>query len=169
MSNQSEYSKNWRKKNADHLRAYNKKYNEEHREQRKEYMRKWREKNRERVKSYKKQYEQEHVIETRLYRKTYSRKYYYNNLDKSREASRKWEKNNLKKLKSMYGYAHQFVRTALKNGILEKQCCEVCGNEEAEAHHDNYNEPLNVRWLCKECHDEWHRNNKPIYFEKGEM
>jgi hypothetical protein len=24
------------------------------------------------------------------------------------------------------------------------------------AHHDNYHEPLNVRWLCTRCHKQWH-------------
>lgn len=54
---------------------------------------------------------------------------------------------------------------AVKKGILVMQPCEICGafgKDIIEAHHDNYNEPLQVRWLCQEHHREWHKNNKPI-------
>jgi hypothetical protein len=40
--------------------------------------------------------------------------------------------------------------------VLEKKPCEVCGEERAEAHHDDYSKPLDVRWLCKKHHAEHH-------------
>lgn len=134
-----------------------------------EYMREWRKKNREHIKAYKKKYEEAHLLETRAYRREYSRKYYYDNLDKSREQARNWERANLKHLKNIYGYAHQIFQKAIDTGEIQKQPCEVCGKEETEAHHDDYNKPLEVRWLCKDCHKEWHRNNKPSYYKKGEI
>lgn len=51
--------------------------------------------------------------------------------------------------------AHTAVRDALRRGILTKQPCEVCG-ERAVAHHDDYSQPLNVRWLCTLHHRQWH-------------
>tara|TARA_Y100001938_G_scaffold130564_1_gene186665 strand:+ start:674 stop:1096 length:423 start_codon:yes stop_codon:yes gene_type:complete len=46
-------------------------------------------------------------------------------------------------------------------GVIKKKPCEVCGTEErVEAHHPNYNEPLNVMWLCASHHKEWHRENE---------
>ena len=41
--------------------------------------------------------------------------------------------------------------------------CEQCGgNRMVEAHHDDYNRPFEVRWLCRGCHREWHKTHKPI-------
>jgi hypothetical protein len=61
--------------------------------------------------------------------------------------------------------AHTIVGNAIRNGKLFKShSCSECGStEKIEGHHDNYLEPLNVRWLCESCHKEWHRHNKPIY------
>ena len=42
---------------------------------------------------------------------------------------------------------------------IEKQFCEICGNPKAEAHHDDYDKPLNVRWLCFVCHRKWHKEH----------
>lgn len=47
--------------------------------------------------------------------------------------------------------AHLEVQRALGAGVLRKQPCEVCGEGAVDAHHDRYDEPLNVRWLCR-CH-----------------
>jgi hypothetical protein len=38
-----------------------------------------------------------------------------------------------------------------------KSPCEVCGNQKAEAHHDDYSKLLEVRWLCDEHHKQHHR------------
>jgi hypothetical protein len=43
-----------------------------------------------------------------------------------------------------------------KRGVLVPRPCEVCGAK-AEMHHPDYNMPLNVEWLCHECHTELHR------------
>jgi len=48
--------------------------------------------------------------------------------------------------------ANALVRKALKNGTLEKQRCTVCGSPKTVAHHDDYNQPLNVIWLCHSHH-----------------
>lgn len=49
--------------------------------------------------------------------------------------------------------AREKVRRAILKGELIPQACEVCGKlESIEAHHFNYNEPLEVQWLCKAHH-----------------
>ena len=55
------------------------------------------------------------------------------------------------------------VRLAKLRGDLVPKPCEVCGTTEGiHAHHDDYTQPLEVRWLCKPHHDEWHKTNTPI-------
>lgn len=59
--------------------------------------------------------------------------------------------------------ANNIIYRSIKNGKLEKQPCSVCGYKEAQAHHSDYNKPLEIIWLCRNHHWEWHKNNKPIY------
>lgn len=57
--------------------------------------------------------------------------------------------------------AKNAVNNAIRDGRLTRQPCEVCGAEKAQAHHDDYSKPLDVRWLCTTHHAEWHRHNTP--------
>ena len=41
-----------------------------------------------------------------------------------------------------------------ENALLE---FAVCGNPVSEAHHRDYEKPLEVVWLCPEHHRIWHR------------
>jgi hypothetical protein len=52
--------------------------------------------------------------------------------------------------------------SALRKGILKYAPCEVCGIDDSsvQAHHDDYNKPLEVRWLCSWHHAEHHKNEK---------
>lgn len=66
-------------------------------------------------------------------------------------ASRKWESENTDKRR-----AATMVGNAIRDGRLERQPCEVCGASKVDAHHDDYTQPLHVRWLCRQHHAEWH-------------
>lgn len=71
---------------------------------------------------------------------------------------------------SMRGRAGAIVGKAIRKGILVPQPCEVCGSFQkrkggrcgVDGHHDDYNKPLEVRWLCKRHHFAWHQKNKPV-------
>ena len=84
----------------------------------------------------------------------------YANSEKGRESAKRcgdrYYKNpkNRKKVN-----AKESVRRAVKSGKITKSNCEICGCEKALAHHDDYNKPLDVRWLCTIHHNEWHGIN----------
>lgn len=69
-----------------------------------------------------------------------------------------WRLKNPKKAK-----AHGVVRRAIKNKKLTSRPCEICGAIKTHAHHDNYNYPLMVRWLCPAHHKQWHMFNEAIF------
>ena len=54
--------------------------------------------------------------------------------------------------------ASQVVGWAKICGELIPEPCE-CGSKDVQGHHDNYKRKywLQVRWLCKACHDAWHK------------
>ena len=58
--------------------------------------------------------------------------------------------------------AHGILSYAVKKGEIIKQPCSICGNIKAEAHHPDYNKPLDVIWLCSSHHKRLHAelNNK---------
>ena len=64
--------------------------------------------------------------------------------------------------------ARSITYNAIRRGELVRASkCENCGkNQNIEAHHDDYNKPMSIRWLCKNCHGEWHRYNTPVYPKK---
>lgn len=69
-------------------------------------------------------------------------------------AKKKWLDNN-----SIKRGVHVITGNAIRDGKLIKQPCEVCGCKEVHAHHDDYAKPLEVRWLCNSCHNDWHKEN----------
>ena len=66
--------------------------------------------------------------------------------------------------------AHNLVETAIQQGVIVPAACEVCGESgtmrdgrrNVQAHHDDYNKPLSVKWLCQKHHHEWHKSHKAI-------
>lgn len=59
--------------------------------------------------------------------------------------------------------AHLVVQKALGSGQLQKQPCEVCGTKTVDAHHDRYDEPLSVRWLCRRHHSMLHSYGEDMF------
>jgi hypothetical protein len=49
--------------------------------------------------------------------------------------------------------ARQIAYDARRRGKLIPKTCRVCGNPEVEMHHKDYSKPLEVDWLCSQCHD----------------
>lgn len=56
--------------------------------------------------------------------------------------------------------AHSLLNNAIRNKHIFREPCEVCGRTDTvEGHHDDYEKPLNVRWLCSAHHKQWHAEN----------
>lgn len=69
----------------------------------------------------------------------------------------KWAQRNRDKAKT-----HVMVAKAIKEGVLIRAYnCEKCNVEEyTVAHHEDYNKPLSVNWLCRSCHRRIHMVDK---------
>ena len=73
-----------------------------------------------------------------------------------RKRVRKKQKANRDKVKKAAG---RKVQHAIKAGVIQKaMACEWCGNDKkrTEGHHFDYSKPLEVVWLCAQCHSRWH-------------
>ncbi len=47
----------------------------------------------------------------------------------------------------------------LRRGKIKRANCIVCGSAESEMHHEDYSKPLEVDWMCRDCHMSDHREN----------
>jgi len=54
--------------------------------------------------------------------------------------------------------ARNAVNNAIRDGKMERGTdCYFCGSSERlQAHHEDYNHPLDVVWLCSSCHGKLH-------------
>lgn len=73
--------------------------------------------------------------------------------------------------KSKKERTHNIVEKAIKKGVLvNPHICSKCGcnnyfkdgRSGIQAHHCDYDKPLEIVWLCQHCHHEWHKNFKAI-------
>lgn len=67
----------------------------------------------------------------------------------------KWKSNNQKKV-----WAQSALRAAVRRGLITPEPCKVCGSEPSEAHHGDYDRPMDVSWLCRVHHKAEHARLK---------
>jgi len=81
-----------------------------------------------------------------------ARGYYHDNSDYI-----KLKRKLYSELNPLKRYAQKQVEKAIINGTLVRPLeCRCGSNENIQAHHDDYNAPLDVRWLCSKCHMRLH-------------
>jgi hypothetical protein len=74
------------------------------------------------------------------------------------ELTRAWRAEDARRQK-----AHQAVGAAIRKGTLFRLPCERCGEVKSLAHHEDYDKPLDVMWLCQPCHKQRHKELKEEY------
>jgi hypothetical protein len=81
-----------------------------------------------------------------------SRAWKKNNPERHAELARAYRARNREKTK-----AQNRLNYAIRKGRMARLPCEVCGTRErVHAHHHDYSKPLDVRWLCLQCHKDAH-------------
>lgn len=70
-------------------------------------------------------------------------------------------KFNDRRSRSVKAYMRTLVWAAIRDGVLKRpRFCLLKSSRcsgRIEAHHSDYNKPLEVLWLCREHHLAWHR------------
>jgi hypothetical protein len=92
---------------------------------------------------------------TKMSKEYYSKKnkeWSLNNKDKVRKYALEAKKRNPQKAK-----ARMLLNSAVKSGKILKMNCQICNLPYSEAHHTNYEKPLEVIWLCRKHHIEQHK------------
>jgi len=59
--------------------------------------------------------------------------------------------------------AHNAVARAIRNGSLFRLPCVRCKAEKSLAHHEDYDKPLEIMWLCQQCHKQRHKELKEMF------
>lgn len=99
----------------------------------------------------------------RNYKPEYRYRYAERNREKERERARRKSSANTKRRDTKTERARHAARNAVAAGAVVKPTrCEVCGDaperHRLHAHHEDYDRPLDVRWLCSVCHGREHRH-----------
>ena len=81
----------------------------------------------------------------------YSRKYRKEHKETIARKLKEYLKRYPKRYKAM-----NLANKAIRKGELKRKPCEVCGALKVHAHHEDYSQPLNVKWLCPKHHKELH-------------
>lgn len=117
--------------------------------------------NRERIRTWKKEYYEENKAKISAYHQQWysdnreqvsQRVLDYQKTPEGKAVRRRAEKRYKDKYPEK-ARAHRAVSNAIRDGKLVREDCEICGSE-AEAHHEDYSQPLDVRWMCFRHHRE---------------
>lgn len=86
--------------------------------------------------------------------KATERKNYLRNKERVHAANRAARDKYPEKYKARTALAH-----ALRAGrVVKPDCCEVCGKAtRLDGHHADYSKPTEVRWVCRPCHGQEHK------------
>jgi hypothetical protein len=86
----------------------------------------------------------------------------YQQTDKGKEAFRRAASKYREKYPEKRACTSAFHSALLCGKILRPEACQECERSDVvlDGHHENYNQPLNVMWLCRKCHRSLHERKK---------
>lgn len=59
-------------------------------------------------------------------------------------------------------YARKVLQKAVARKQIKRGNCEICNKKNGQGHHDDYYQPLNVRWFCPLHHRQFHKHPSDI-------
>ena len=69
-----------------------------------------------------------------------------------------WRKNNpLTEKQKIKDRARSYAGVYLRKGMIKKDNCVECGSSKSQMHHPDYTKPLDIIWLCRQCHMALHK------------
>jgi hypothetical protein len=148
-----ENDKLYRESNPDKINQSVKKYRENNRQKMRNATRKWQLVNHDKIQAWRDE-NRDKVI-------SYSVKWKKNNPEKAIAMNRK----SIKLQKKRYPektLARRITEKALrKRTIIRPMNCQICNKIcKPEAHHADYSKPLELVWLCRQCHANLHKHLK---------
>lgn len=74
---------------------------------------------------------------------------------------REWRKTHpLNEEQKKKDNARSYAGVYLRRGKLKQEPCK-CGDTNSQMHHEDYNYPLDVVWMCRKCHMLEHKHMTP--------
>lgn len=66
--------------------------------------------------------------------------------------------------------ARRTLGDKVRQGKIERKPCELCGSEDdVHGHHEDYDNPLEVNWVCRTHHREYHESKFDSFEEYKEQ
>jgi hypothetical protein len=147
--------------------AYKRKYRQEHNDKIKEYSKKYYLINKEKINRDDKEYYKIHREKLLSYAKDYNLKTFHSRKDKRSEILKNYRLKNKPTYEQNKRYrlkykekvrARKILKRRIEQGeILKPLLCSSCGKcTTLHGHHHDYSKPVDVVWLCLECHSKIH-------------
>lgn len=97
------------------------------------------------------------------YYQEYDRMRFYRDYGKRCKAASAWSLKNkeaAQRVKAKYAAqnpqkrkAQSAVSNAIRSGLIKRRPCVRCGSaKRVHGHHEDYDKPLDIVWLCSKCH-----------------
>jgi len=109
---------------------------------------------------FRKKYYEEYYNDPEKKRRQYELHEVYQSRPEFEAQRKRYQKGRTAKFAKRHPDRYQAMYTfnnAIRLGKIKRGNCEVCGEENAQGHHEDYSKPLEVIWLCRRHHMNLHK------------